>query len=240
MIMHYYLLEDNIIQQLRIKRILPHCEVFGQPKQFLSVLMSDKQPKIILIDLEINHHNYTGLSIAQFIRSRDVISPIIIVTTHTELMATSYQYQISALDFINKFQAESIFKQRLVSAITTAEKQLAEHVIAKPDFIAIPNGRKSEKVDIHEVVYIASDVLRSHRLIVYSEKSQLSVRGTMQHIEQLHKDLMRVHAAYIVNRHKIASLNTKERTLTLTNQARVPLSKKYYKKLQAVMAQDKH
>ncbi|ETI87399.1 MAG: hypothetical protein Q607_CBUC00222G0002, partial [Clostridium butyricum DORA_1] len=60
MIMHYYLLEDNIIQQLRIKRILPHCEVFGQPKQFLSVLMSDKQPKIILLDLEINHHNYTG------------------------------------------------------------------------------------------------------------------------------------------------------------------------------------
>nr|MWN21793.1 hypothetical protein [Leuconostoc lactis] len=71
-----------------------------QPALLLAALQADRQPKVILIDLALHHVVHAGLNVAQAIRSFDSLSPIIIVSTHTELLAMSYQYQICGTWFI--------------------------------------------------------------------------------------------------------------------------------------------
>lgn len=107
---HYYVLEDQPIQQRRIQQIIGVCRLFDQPAQLLAALQADEDSKIILLDLDLHTVTDAGLSVAQMIRTFDSMSPIIIVSTHTELLAASYRYQIAALDFIDKSQADGQFQ----------------------------------------------------------------------------------------------------------------------------------
>lgn len=57
------------------------------------------------------------MEIAVEIRNRDPHAVIVFVTTHSEFMPVSFQYQVSALDFIDKELPEELFSHRIEKAI---------------------------------------------------------------------------------------------------------------------------
>ena len=233
---HYYLLEDQPQQQRRIQQIIGMCRIFDQPEQLLSALRADPQPKIILLDLALHTVMHAGLSVAQVIRTFDSISPIIIVSTHTELLATSYQYQVGALDFIDKAQNDSRFRQRLLSAMRAATNQLALQVKRIPEIVTLPSIRHRETVDVNDIVYIASNVAASHRVTIYCEQRQIDLRATMKSMAALSEKLIQIHAAYVINSDKICCLDVKNHTVMLQHRMHLPYSKKYFKQLQAFLS----
>lgn len=56
------------------------------------------------------------MEIAVEIRNRDPHAVIVFVTTHSEFMPVSFQYQVSALDFIDKELPEELFSHRIEKA----------------------------------------------------------------------------------------------------------------------------
>lgn len=232
---HYYVLEDQPIQQRRIQQIIGVCRLFDQPAQLLAALQADEDPKIILLDLDLHTVTDAGLSVAQMIRTFDSMSPIIIVSTHTELLAASYRYQIAALDFIDKSQADGQFQSRLRSALHAATNQLALHAKKTPEMVTLPSIRHHETVDVNEIIYIASNAGASHRVVIHCQQRQIDLRATMKAMAALSEQLIQIHAAYIVNRDKICCLDVKNHTVILQHQIRLPYSKKHFKKLQTLL-----
>lgn len=233
--MNYYLLEDNLIQQKRIQNIIASCHVFDQPAALLTALRKDADPKIILLDLEIQTVANAGLNVAKMIREFDILSPIIIVTTHSEMVYMSYQYQISAFNFIDKTQNEQQFKQRLLSAVAGAEKQNIQKLDNEQTaVVSLPNGQKHERVILNDIHYVTCNDSKSHILTVYCTYKQIQIRSTVKRIPILHEDLIQIHAAYVINKRQLVSMDTATRTIELANKVRLPYSKKYLKILQGL------
>lgn len=233
--MKYYLLEDDLIQQNRINSMLQACYIFDQPAALLKALQADPEPKIILLDLEIRTVSHAGLNVAKLIRQFDILSPIIIVTTHSEMVAMSYQYQIGALDFIDKTQNEQLFKQRLMSAVDVAEQHIQTQNVAQAEIINVPNGQKSEQIILDDIRYASCNDSKSHLLTIYCAYKNIHVRSTVKCLPTLHDDLIQIHAAYVINKRHLVSMDTTTRTVQLTDQMDVPYSRKYVKIIRAVM-----
>lgn len=234
--MNYYLLEDNLIQQDRIQSILKSCHIFDQPAALLAALQADTAPKIILLDLEIRTVANAGLNVAKMIRQFDILSPIIIVTTHSEMATMSYQYQIGALDFIDKTQNEQQFKQRLTSAIAVAEQRIQTQDVAQAEMISLPNGQKSEQIMLNDIRYVTCNDSKSHLITVYCTHKSVQVRSTVKLLPTLHEDLIQIHAAYVINKRHLVSVDTAARTVQLTDQMRVPYSRKYFKMIRDLVS----
>lgn len=233
--MNYYLLEDNLIQQQRIKSIVETCQIFDQPDSFLAAIRADKQPKIILVDLEIKTVVNAGLTVAKMIREFDILSPIIIVTTHSEMAMLSYKYQVSVLDFVNKLQNEIEFKQQLTSALTTARKHIQIQCEEETDIVALPNGKKAEHVNLSDIVYVTCSDAKSHQLTVYCEQKVIQIRATVKSLPILHQNLVRIHAAYVVNKDKLVSFDSETNMIVLSNKITLPCSRKYLKHIRKLV-----
>lgn len=232
--MHYYLLEDALIQQKRIRNIINTCRIFDNPTAFLAALMADEQPKTILVDLEIKTVTDAGFNVAKAIRRVDTLSPIIVVTTHSEMVATSYEYHIGAIDFIDKSLPEQQFVQRIESALQAAAKQYFNNNETKQsEMVLLPTG---ENIALEEMIYIAHNGANSHLLTIYCSQQTIQIRGTVKTLAEIHPKLIRIHAAYIVNRDMIKSLDTKAHTVTLKHQVTLPCSRKYLKMLKVLLA----
>lgn len=233
--MHYYLLEDTLIQQKRIRNIIDTCRIFDNPTAFLAALMADEQPKTILLDLEIKTVSEAGFNVAKAIRRVDTLSPIIVVTTHSEMVATSYEYHIGAIDFIDKSLPEQQFVQRIESALQDAAKQYFNnnHETKQLEMVLLPTG---ENISLEDMIYIAHNGANSHLLTIYCSQQTIQIRGTVKTLAEIHPKLIRIHAAYIINRDMIESLDTKAHTVTLKHQVTLPCSRKYLKMLKVLLA----
>jgi len=232
---HYYVLEDQPPQQQRLQQIIGTCQLFDQPAPLLAALQADRQPKVILIDLALHHVVHAGLNVAQAIRSFDSLSPIIIVSTHTELLAMSYQYQIGALDFVDKSLCEAKSKQRIRSAIRVANHHLALQTQQTPEIVTLPSSHQREIVDVNDMIYIASNVMASHRATIYCEQRQIDLRATMKTLADLSDKLIQIHAAYVINRDKICYLDRHNHTVILDTCVALPYSKRHFKQLQTLL-----
>ena len=58
--------------------------------------------KYLFLDIQMNNHIRAGFEVAKEIRKTDSESLIVFISTHTELVLTSYKYMVSALQFIQK------------------------------------------------------------------------------------------------------------------------------------------
>ncbi len=229
--MNYYLLEDNLVQQRRIQQIIENCQVFDQPTSLLEALKADKLAKVILLDLEIRTVDNVGLNVAKMIRQFDTMSQIIIVTTHSEMLEQGLKYHISMIDFIDKVQSETLFTKRLLSAVTEAEQQIRQQSGTQSEFITLPNGKKSESINLNDIIYMTSSQSQSHRLTVCCEQKNIQVRTTVKSLPKLHQNFMQIHAAYVVNKSKVVAFDAHTNTVQLNNGVLLPCARKYLKSM---------
>lgn len=221
-----YLLEDDITQQKRIKQYIQHIHTFTSPANLLSAVLKDKTPKIILLDLEIKDVIYAGLQTAQLIRKNDIISPIIIVTTHCELSWHTFQHHISALDFIDKSQPESAFAQQLKSAIYTADKVLKRYDKKSPNLITIRNGAHLVQFDLNHLSYVSSNK-GTHYINVFTKNGVSKIRNTIKTIASSHENFIQIHASFCINRDFIKQYLKSEKIIELTDGTLLPVTRKF-------------
>ncbi len=131
--MNIFILEDNFLQQTRIENIVKkilvdnkieyrHFEVYGKPQQLLEDISERGNHQLFLLDIEIKDDDKRGLDVAREIRKLDSQAVIAFVTSHSEFMPVSFEYLVSAIDFIDKELPEPLFILLYIETSTIAHK----------------------------------------------------------------------------------------------------------------------
>ena len=161
--MNIFILEDDFIQQTRMENLVydilekncwevKHCGVYGKPNQLLEDMMERGGHQLFFLDIEIKNDVRKGLDIALEIRDRDPNAVVVFVTTHSEFMPVSFQYQVSALDFIDKELPESAFRERVEKAIAYVHKN--KHQLMTEDSFVFTNSKALVQVPFSDLLYI--------------------------------------------------------------------------------------
>ena len=123
-----FVLEDDFLQQGRLETTIAaimkeknwsykELTIFGKPQQLIDAIPEKGSHQIFFLDIEIKKEEKKGLEVANQIRQHNPSAVIVFVTTHSEFMPLTFQYQVSALDFIDKSLNPEEFSHRIELAL---------------------------------------------------------------------------------------------------------------------------
>ena len=132
-----FVLEDDFLQQGRLETTIAaimkeknwsykELTIFGKPQQLIDAIPEKGNHQIFFLDIEIKKEEKKGLEVANQIRQHNPSAVIVFVTTHSEFMPLTFQYQVSALDFIDKSLRSSptALNQRCIMLWKTARRMV--------------------------------------------------------------------------------------------------------------------
>lgn len=157
-----------------------------------------------------------GIKLGSEIRKYDPIGNIIFVTSHSELTYLTFVYKVSAMDFIFKDDIGEM-KSRIIDCLETSHARLK--LLSKEssvETIELKRGSNSVYVQYDDVMFFESSS-NSHRLIAHLDNRQIEFYGNLKEITQIDERFFRCHNSYVVNRHNIESIDSKERVVNFKN-----------------------
>ena len=213
--MNIFILEDNFLQQTRIENIVKkilvdnkieyrHFEVYGKPQQLLEDISERGNHQLFLLDIEIKDEEKRGLDVAREIRKLDSQATIAFVTTHSEFMPVSFEYLVSAIDFIDKELPEPTFIKRLENVILNVNNNQGR-TVSEDSFIF--TGSKAQiQVPFKDLLYIETSSI-AHKLTLYSKRDIVEFYGQVFEIIEHEPPLFQCHRSFIVNPYNISSID---------------------------------
>ena len=247
--MKIFVLEDQIDHQVRLETVIKEIskelqlpiEVTstGKTKELEEYIQTGAINQLYFLDIQIKGELKKGLEIAQEIRLKDPYSIIVFISSKSEFALTTYQYQVSALDFIAKDFNDEVFKRRVKEAILYTQETLVEN---------------KEMIDYFDYQYkTGSPVVVPYRDILYMETS-----GTHQRMrlvcKNLQKEFMgvisdlaakeeatkkrflyRVHKSFLVNIYNIQEIDRKKREAILFGGDRIPIARTFVNELEDLL-----
>jgi DNA-binding LytR/AlgR family response regulator len=181
------------------------------------------QQPVDLLFLDINMPKLTGI---EFLRATKNLPMVIITSAYAEYAKEGFELDV--MDYLVKpFSFERFLKACNKAREYYSLKNAAPAVAAnKPanDYFFVKCDGKIEKVLYNELVYVEAML---NYVVLHTETRKMMVYLTVKSIaEQLPTDkFLKVHKSYIVNVHKIKSIEGNE--ITLAN-AKVSISQNFY------------
>ncbi|HEM5122114.1 TPA: response regulator transcription factor [Streptococcus suis] len=223
--MNIFILEDDFFQQTRMENIVrqivsdkqigvKHFEVYGKPGQLLEDITERGGHQLFFLDIEIKDDKKKGLDLALEIRRKDPHAEIVFVTTHSEFMPVSFQYHVSALDFIDKELSEKQFIERIEQSIDYVQNQQGQ-TLAEDSFI-FKNAKTQVQIPFADLLYIETSYI-AYKLVLYSTRERIEFYGELSEIVKQEPRLFQCHRSYVVNPYNISSINRDERLVYLKN-----------------------
>lgn len=223
--MNIFILEDNFLQQTRIENIVKkilvdnkieyrHFEVYGKTQQLLEDISERGNHQLFLLDIEIKDDDKRGLDVAREIRKLDSQAVIAFVTTHSEFMPVSFEYLVSAIDFIDKELPEPTFIKRLENVILNVSNNQGR-TVSEDSFIF--TGSKAQiQVPFKDLLYIETSSI-AHKLTLYSKRDIVEFYGQLSEIIEQEPRLFQCHRSFIVNPYNISSIDKENRVVHFQN-----------------------
>ena len=223
--MNIVICEDHHVQLETIKKIIENYAMMEDngmkvvlattnPAEVLSFLESRKADCYFLdIDLK---HELTGIALGSKIRETDPITSLVYITTHAEMSYLTFIYKLAALDFIIKDDADTL-KEKVLSTLKEAHRRYLK--IGEQDNIQklqIKTTGRTHNIDFQNIYFFEASP-DSHKIILHLENEHIEFYGRLKNYEGLHKDFYRCHKSFIVNKNKIANIDSKERIIFLDN-----------------------
>ncbi len=154
--------------------------------------------KVYILDIELAN-SISGVDIAKIIRDKDLLSNIIIVTSHDSLFETVYRSLYNIFDFIEKLGE---FKGKLTKDINLILNKKYDY-----ESFNYSNRNLSLQVQFRHIVYIYRDTVE-RKVIIKTDLNTYVVPLTLLDVEnQLDARFVKVHRACIVNRDRIEKYN---------------------------------
>lgn len=169
---------------------------------------------IYLLDVDLNE-DLNGVNLASKIREKDPLGYIIFITSHSELSYLTFRYKVEALDYIIKDNFEDLDK-RLDQCLKLCMKKYYVNTL-KEEVLNISFEDRIINIPLNDILFIETSP-NPHKIIIHESKKQTEVYGSLKDIsEKLNDNFYRCHRAYYLNTKKIANIDKKLRTVTLTN-----------------------
>lgn len=229
--LNIYVLEDHFIQQNRIEEVIHTIlkknnikvgdfEVFDKPNQLLDFITERGSHQLFFLDIQIKDDTKKGLEVAKQIRKSDPYANIVFFTTHSEYLPLTFQYQLAALDFIDKSLECEDFQKRLESIILLTCKKIQSQ--NPEDAFRIENVKTVIQVPFHDIL---------HKVILYTKEEQIEFYGSLSQIEKSDPRLFKCHKSFLVNPENIIKLDKSTGTVYFENGGVCYVSKLKLKKL---------
>ena len=209
--MKYIVLEDEMIAAQRlvrmIKEINPELEnvgIFESVEELAGHLLSNGQPDILFLDIQVADGNSFELFNIVDVRSR-----VIFTTAYSEYAVNAFRH--NAIDYLMKpINTDELAKalNKLSWFDPVKNKELTEQFTEYKNRFLIKFGSKLTVVNTHEIAYIYSE----NKIGYFVQKNGLRVASDykLQDLEiQLDpKAFFRVNRQFIVHIDSIAQMNT--------------------------------
>ena len=165
-------------------------------------IIKQSQPEVIFLDIEM-----PGISGIELIRRKITDSALpVFITSHVEFALESYE--LEAFDYLLKPVSSERFARcalRLLDFFQMHKKAYAFDTEQDTDFIIIKQGYDKYKIPVHDILYL--EAMRDYTKIITIEKHYLVLTTLSGFIEKLPAHIfIRIHRSYVVNRHKINSV----------------------------------
>jgi two-component system response regulator AgrA len=194
----------------------------ADPHEILARYKAAKNPSLFFLDIDLGAE-INGMELANRVRKLDSKAAIVFLTTHSELALLTLQYKIEALDFIIKGSSTDV-KKKIAECISIVYKRYAGEGTADNKKIMITVGDKIIPIDIAEIIYV--ETTAAHKLCLHSKNRSLDFNGELKTIEgQLDDRFIRCHKSYVINKDKIAAINKKDNTVTMSDNSICPISR---------------
>ena len=217
--MDIYILEDNLIQQGRLERVLSQelkkynkdlsiVHTFDKPKQLIEAFESTTSNQLFFLDIEIKGEKLKGLDIAK-------------VTTHSEFMPLVFDYQVSALDYIDKSLSEIEFRKKITRALAITMKPLG---IENDEIFDFQTQHTAIRIPLNQVIYIETSP-QKHYVILHGTNNQMTFRANLKNLEKASLSLVSCHRSYLINPKNILRINKLKREVEMTDGSICPFSR---------------
>lgn len=203
----YVIIDDDEIDRMVIETEaakFPFLEKIAACENTLEALgiIKQSQPEVIFLDIEM-----PGISGIELIRRKitDTALPVFI-TSHVEFALESYE--LDAFDYLLKPVSSERFERcafRLRDFFRMQAKSYAFDSGEENNFIIIKQGHDKYKMAINDILYL--EAMRDYTRITTVDKQYLVLTTLSGILEKLPLDIFcRIHRSYVVNRHKIDSV----------------------------------
>lgn len=239
-----YVLEDDFQQQARLEKAIEgYChetdtpyklEVHGKPNQLLAAISGKGRQQVFFLDIEIKEETQKGLEVAKAIRKADSQAIIVFVTTHSEFMPLTFQYQVSALDFIDKNLNETIYTQKIFDTLDYAKANLS---LRCEDVFVFENKMSRIELPYQEIYFIETSTA-SHKVTLHGKNDYIDFYGKITEIAEK-TELVQCHRSYAINPHAVTRLDKKKGLVYFPNGESCSVSRSYLKTVTNLLAGDK-
>jgi two-component system LytT family response regulator len=236
------IIDDNEINRFTLERAVQrHDQLtlaasFPDAVEALSYLRSGGQVDLLLLDIEMPH--ISGLELVKLLPNPK--PAVILVTTHASFAVDAFELRV--VDYLVKPVSYARFCQA-IAHVTEQHQAVALPLPAPPvvtpnpiasndisatgtDLFVKTNG-KLLRINFESVLFIEA---LSTYVVLVTDKQKHVVGGTLKSIEDRlpFRHFVRVHRSYIVNLHRVESL---EDNMLKLGQHEVPVSRPYQEEL---------
>ncbi len=184
---------EDLISETDNLTLVKSCESAVDAYQIL------QEDPVDVIFLDIEMPKMDGMELMKSLSPRP---QIIMITSHTEYAAESYEYDIT--DFIQKPLTHARFLKAIAKAQKRANTEQAT-VTSEGDFIFIKADARLVKIKLNEIQYIEA---LGNYMKIFTTQGRYTILSTMKEIaERLSGvDFVRVHRSYVVRLDQIESI----------------------------------
>lgn len=231
--MAIFILEDNKLHSKYLSDLIKResnaqhesLYIFHKPEELLNQIALTSGFHIYFLDIHLKNETEGGLLTAQKIRNLDTQGIIVFVSSHTDLALQSYKYFVNALTFINKNDALSNFKLSVKKCLDNYFANKNQFI--EEEYLTIESKNSVFKVNLARIYYFES--IGMHRIAMIGDQLYKNFYSSLNELETLHPNLVRIHRSFLVNRQAIIEVNRTNRTLLTKKQVELPISRKNLK-----------
>ncbi len=192
--------------------------VFNSGKELLA---AHSVEPINIIFLDIDMPEMSGFDAARLLREKYSNSYIIFVTSYSELVYDSFEFQ--PFNFIRKNSPLP-----LETAIDEVVQKLMRHM-KQTKKVALEDKMGKYSVYIHDIVYLES-IKHYVNFFVLDWKEPIKLRGNLSDYERFYSDydFVKSHKSFIVNLRHVALVNNKRNEIIIRGrQTTLPISRTF-------------
>jgi len=172
---------------------------------------------IAILDIHLGENEQDGISLGQQIKDKYAV-PFIYLTAYANVETIGKAIATSPFSYLTKpFKSSD-----LIASVEITIRQAASMANYQPKLV-VKDGEYSVELAVDEINYIESD---GNYLLIHTDGKKYKVRSTIKKmIEELSASIfVQTHRAYIVNKNKIRSFNSKK---VMIGDTAIPVSDNY-------------
>ena len=189
-------------------------------KNFIKDMMLPLSNKIFILDIETP--SGSGIDMARKIRSKDIDSILIFLTSHYEMGPSLLDDELMFLAFISKFNNQD---ERLISVINKALT-----MIGKKQAIRFDDHGVLYTIPLSDILYITKDSV-TRKSIIKTDYTEFKINKTLTELsEMLGDNFVQTHRSCFINDNRCRVMDKKHKLITFDNGETIDLLSNNFKK----------